>query len=218
MIHSILQSAEGQRVVLEIDQDEALNLWRYAPGAKKPKLIRVPKKLCEQQKPEKELEVRVAKLTAQGFFVSESEEAENASDEPTENPDHSISWRLEGVVKQAWLPDDLRKVSAIENDSLVLRIEGLKKIAFKQSAKTRAISAGSQTTLSAMVPLLRLKETLRNHGVEMQIIHENEKQDQFVENVTVKEAAKVWPELIPELEEHGLRKPQKLGVKTGWVW
>lgn len=218
MIHTILQSEEGQRMVLEIDQDAALNLWRYAPGAKKPKLIRVPKTLCEQQDPEKELEARVKKLTAQGFFISESEDAESASDQPTETPERSISWRLEGVVKQAWLPEDLRKVSAIEDDSLVLRIKGLQKIAFKQSARARAISVGSQTTLDAIVPLLRIKEMLRNHGIEMQIIHENETQDQYVDSVTVKEAAKVWPELIPELEEYGLRKPQKLGVVTGWVF
>ena len=111
----ILQSKEGERWTFEIES-KALNAWRTLPGTTKPRLIRIPKSLCADKSPEKELEQRKLKLLDKGFWIArESSEVDTADDISDQPPEHSFSWVLETAIDKSWLPVDLQKVAAMED-------------------------------------------------------------------------------------------------------
>lgn len=211
----ILQSKEGERWTFEIES-KALNAWRTLPGTTKPRLIRIPKSLCADKSPEKELEQRKLKLLDKGFWIArENSEVDTADDISDQPPEHKFSWVLETAIDKSWLPVDLQKVAAMEDKNLVLRPKGMEEMSFK-TAGVRAVSTGTQTTFQGLFTLLELKREFLKKGATLEIAYDSSDGVTKLDDVEPKSVSRQWPELNAELEERGLKASTKLGLKTGW--
>jgi len=197
-----------------------------APGAKKPKLTRVPLKLCSEGDPDKHVTAWMETLKGQGYGLKEEDKA-------PADPEVTIRWSAEGLVEVDWLPADLQKIADVQSGIIHIPVLSDTPITFFEksqfgdgSGKRRPFLAGTITYLADLVVLLRLADALKEHGVEVCGMLDEESQDAVAQVVTMTpedgadKAASLWPELRTHLEEHDLLKVpvHRLVSSTSHKW
>lgn len=179
------------------------------PGAKKPKLTRVPQKLCTDGDPDKHVDAWTETLKDRGFSLDEE-------DKTPANPEVTIRWTIEGLVEMNWLPADLQKIADAQHG--VIHIPGksnhpitmFDKSKDGEGSNRRPMTAGTITVLEDLVILLRLAKALEEHQVEVLGVLDTDNPDSDGDAFTMtpdngaEKAANWWPKLRPELEEHDL--------------
>lgn len=195
----VLQHGSGDTYKLEARPD-ALILWHYKPGTRRPRQTRVPKAQCQDGSVQAELERSRQEMLDKGFWESPSD------DEQSETQALSLSFTVEGGLEKGHLPQDLQRVTTQEGNALVLRPEGLNTIELPvSSGSSRRLpnSSGIQSTLEGLVTLLRIQDAIARSEstASMRIVNAK---DADLAEITLKNVLKHWPELEPSLEEHEL--------------
>lgn len=180
-----------------------------APGAKKPKLTRVPQKLCTDGDPEKHVDAWMGTLKERGFSL-------DSEDRTPADPEVTIRWTIEGLVEMSWLPADLQKIADSQHGIIHIPGKSDHPITMFDKAKDgdgstrRPMLAGTITALQDLVTLLRLAKALKEHNVEVlgmadsEIPVEDGDASNLTHEIEAEKVAKWWPKLRPTLEEHDL--------------
>jgi hypothetical protein len=220
----LFKEETGETWSLESKHD-CVNGFYLAPGAKKPKLTRVPQKLCTDGDPDKHVEAWKETLKDRGFTL-------NDEDTSPADPEVTIRWTIEGLVNVDWLPADLQMIADVQHG--IIHIPGKSDAPITmfdnavdgQVSNRRPMLAGTITALQDLVTLLRLASSLKEHNVEVlgMLDSDNPNSDGDASDQTHEiEAEKVanwWPELRPQLEEHDLIRVsvQRLEKKPARSW
>lgn len=211
MSKAILEKMEsGETWTLESFHDCVKGFY-LAPGAKKPRLTRVPLTHCTDGDPEKQVFSWADTLKEQGFSLKEEDKT------PAE-PEVTIRWTIEGLVELEWLPEDLRKIADVQSGIIHIPclsdtpITMFEKASFGDSSR-RPMLAGTLNYRSDLVVLLRLVRVLKEHSVEVcGMLDEDSMSADDAEVLTMtpgdgaERAAEMWPELRTHLEHYELLK------------
>jgi hypothetical protein len=204
----LIKEETGEIWSLESHHDCVKGFY-LAPGAKKPKLTRVPKNLCTDGDPDKHVDVWQETLKSRGFALEEE-------DKTPADPEVTIRWSIEGLVEMSWLPADLQKIADAQQGIIHIPGKSDQPITMFDNSTDGQVSnrkpmlAGTITVLEDLVVLLRLAKALKEHQVEVLGMLDTENPDSDGEAVTMtpdngaEKAANWWPELRPKLEEHDL--------------
>lgn len=204
----LIKEETGEVWSLESHHDCVKGFY-LSPGAKKPKLTRVPKNLCTNGDPDKHIDAWQETLKGRGFALEEEDKT------PAE-PEVTIRWSVEGLVEMSWLPADLQKIADAQHGIIHIPGKSDQPITMFDKSKDgdgsnrRPMLAGTITVLEDLVVLLRLAKALKEHQVEVLGMLDTENPASDGEAVTMtpddgaEKAANWWPELRPKLEEHDL--------------
>jgi len=222
----LINNETGETWSLESFHDCVKGFY-LAPGAKKPKLTRVPKKLCTEGDPEKHVSAWIETLKKRSFSLREE-------DLTPADPEVTVRFTVEGAVELSWLPADLQKIADIKHG--VIHIPGasdqpitmIDKVQFERDSEEdrprQPLMSGTINFLADVVVLLRLAKALQPHGVEVCGMLDQE--DISSEASVMKpddgaeKAARWWPSLKPVLEDFDLIKVsiRRLEAKPARSW